>query len=83
MRFSLWLPELFAAIEINVAKQLYKNTLDLSYLKSVKSSLGDLSLLLFYNSFVTMPASQRQGHGKLEVEGELFGVSLHKNVLLQ
>lgn len=47
----------------------------------VKSSLGD-PFCCFIHSFVTVPASQRQGHGKLESTVELFGVCLHKNVLL-
>lgn len=47
----------------------------------VKSSLGD-PFCCFIHSFVTAPASQRQGHGKLESTVELFGVCLHKSVLL-
>lgn len=47
----------------------------------VKSSLGD-PFFCFIHSFVTVPASQRQGHGKLKRAVELFGVCLHKNVLL-
>lgn len=46
----------------------------------VKSSLGD-PFFCFIHSFVTVPASQRQGHGKLESSVELFGICLHKNVL--
>lgn len=52
--------------------------LDLSYLLS---PLGEVSLL-FVHSFRTVPASQRQGYGKLEREVKLFGVCLYKNGLL-